>query len=89
MTTKLTTTLPLTYDQIHVVMDALTRHAVAMDSDGKDDPTRIYEGGVFPDGHPLRIRADYRELIGELLDTFNGALGASVATSKISLTIEG
>lgn len=81
--------LPLTYDQLHVVLDALTRHAIAIDTGDGSDPTRIYAGGVFPATHPLRILAEYRILTDELLDTFNGALGASGAESAISLEIKG
>lgn len=80
-------TLPLTHNQLHVILDALTRHENAIDM-GDDDPTRIYEG-VYPDGHPLRALHDYQMLVVNAGDAINAAIGASATESTINLVIEG
>jgi hypothetical protein len=84
--------MQLTFDQLHVVLDALTQHADRIDA-GTYNPTGIYEGAhgqndIFPANHPLRKITEYRALTDQLIDTFNDTMSAAGETSTIVLTIE-
>jgi hypothetical protein len=78
--------------ELHVLMDALSRHAVALDiaatdPDSTDDPTRIYVG-VFPEANPLRDRSGYRAALDSVMDTVNGMIGVTDTERVVCMVTE-
>jgi len=78
----------LTYNELHVILDALMGHAATIDAGHRRDGM-TYGESVFGTTHPLRDQAKYRAFVDSASGTINEALAASADASVTTLTVTG